>query len=212
MTVSKLIELYEKSPVFNKLSAASRKSYAIHLRKIEHEMGKAPAAKIEPKDVTHLMDKLADQPGTANMCLAVIGTVYKWGRKRHHVPLTCEPTRDVERLELGEHEPWPAPVLNAALASKNARVRLATHLLYYTAQRIGDVVKRALVRYPRRCSPRPAAENAQGSAHPAAHCACGGTRKDPAFVPDDPVRTGRRPGRGSTDPCGAERALRRVRS
>jgi integrase len=32
-------------------------------------------------------------------------------------------------------------VLNAALASKNARVRLATHLLYYTAQRIGDVVK-----------------------------------------------------------------------
>lgn len=141
MTVSKLIELYEKSPVFNKLSAASRKSYAIHLRKIEHEMGKAPAAKIEPKDVTHLMDKLADQPGTANMCLAVIGTVYKWGRKRHHVPATCEPTRDVERLELGEHEPWPAPVLNAALASENARVRLATHLLYYTAQRIGDVVK-----------------------------------------------------------------------
>lgn len=141
MTVAKLIELYEKSPVFNKLSPASRKSYSIHLRKVEHEIGEAPAHKVEPKDVTHMMDKLADTPGTANMCLAVIGTLYKWGRKRHHVPPTCEPTRDVERLELGEHEPWPAPVLNAALASDNARVRLASHLLYYTAQRIGDVVK-----------------------------------------------------------------------
>lgn len=141
MTVSKLIELYEKSPVFSKLSPASRKSYGIHLRKVEHEMGGAPAAKVEPKDVTHLMDKLAETPGTANMCLAVIGTVYKWGRKRHHVPAICEPTRDVERLEMGEHQPWPAPVLNAALTSDSARVRLATHLLYYTAQRIGDVVK-----------------------------------------------------------------------
>lgn len=141
MTVAKLIELYEKSPVFSKLSPASRKSYGIHLRKIEHEMGPAPAAKIEPKEVTHLMDKLAATPGTANMCLAVIGTVYKWGRRRHHVPLACDPTRDVERLELGEHQPWPAPVLNAALANDSTRVRLATHLLYYTAQRIGDVVK-----------------------------------------------------------------------
>lgn len=141
VTVKKLIDLYEKSQVFAKLSDSTRKTYSIHLRKVEHEMGNAPAAKVEPKDITRMMDKMADRPGAANLVLGVVGALYRWARKRHHVPSTVDPTRDVETLEMGEHSPWPEPVLRAALASDNARVRLATHLLYYTAQRIGDVVQ-----------------------------------------------------------------------
>jgi integrase len=44
-------------------------------------------------------------------------------------------------LAVGEYEPWPEDVLAAALAADDDRVRLAVHLLLYTAQRIGDVVR-----------------------------------------------------------------------
>lgn len=141
MTVRQLIGLYEKSQVFQKLADSTRKTYSIHLRKVEHEMGDAPAARVEPRDLTQMLDKMSDRPGAANLVLSVVGAVYRWGRQRHHVPVTIDPTRDVEAMEMGEHSPWPAAVLSGALASETDRVRLATHLLYYTAQRIGDVVK-----------------------------------------------------------------------
>lgn len=141
VTVRKLAALYENSPVFRKLSRSTQKTYSTYLRVIEHEIGNAPAARVEPKDTTAMMDKMAERPGAANLVLAVMGALYKWGRARYHVPSTIDPTRDVDRLEMGEHKPWPEPILSAALASENDRVRLATHLLYYTAQRIGDVVK-----------------------------------------------------------------------
>src|SRR3546814_13888295 len=42
---------------------------------------------------------------------------------------------------MGSHEPWPQKILDAAFACEKERVRLAVHLLYYTAQRIGDVCR-----------------------------------------------------------------------
>lgn len=141
MTVRKLSALYEKSGAFKKNKPSTQKTYSTYLRVIEHEIGNAPAANVIPKDTTAMMDKRADTPGAANLILSVMGAMYKWGRSRFHVPPTVDPTRDIEKLETGEHLPWPEHVLTAALASDNARVRLATHLLYYTAQRIGDAVK-----------------------------------------------------------------------
>lgn len=141
MSVRKLAALYEKSPPFRKNAASTQKTYSTYLRVIEHEIGNAPAAKVTPKDTTAMMDKRADTPGAANLIMAVMGAMYKWGRSRFHVPPNVDPTRDIDKLEMGEHQPWPKPVLSAALSSEDARVRLATHLLYYTAQRIGDVCK-----------------------------------------------------------------------
>jgi integrase len=141
MSVRKLAALYEKSPPFKKNAKSTQKTYSTYLRVIEHEIGNAPASKVIPKDTTAMMDKMAETPGAANLVLSVMGAMYKWGRSRFHVPSTVDPTRDIEKFETGEHLPWPEPILNAALASDNARVRLATHLLYYTAQRIGDTVK-----------------------------------------------------------------------
>lgn len=141
MSVRKLAALYEKSGVFRKNAASTQKTYSTYLRVIEHEIGNAPAARVKATDTIAMMDKMAETPGAANLVMAVMGAMYKWGRKRSHVPQTVDPTRDVEKLEMGEHKPWPKPVLSAALTSEDARVRLATHLLYYTAQRIGDVCK-----------------------------------------------------------------------
>lgn len=141
-SVKDLIGLYEKSAEFRRLAKNSQRLYSHHLAKVEHEMGNAPAGRVEPRDIARMMDKLGDKPATANLVLATVGAMYSWARAGHrqYVPHGCDPTRDIKQLEVGEHKPWPDPVLFAALESDNDRVRLATHLLYYTAQRIGDVV------------------------------------------------------------------------
>lgn len=140
LTVVALSDMYEISPHFRtKLSAGSRKVYGINLRRLKGLLPTAPAQSIERSHITRLIDKMADTPGAANSFLSTVAALYKWGRLRGHV--TANPTQDIDPLDVGEHDPWPQHVLEAALAAKDDRVRLATHLLYYTAQRIGDVCK-----------------------------------------------------------------------
>jgi integrase len=71
------------------------------------------------------------------MFVRTLGSLYSWGRKRNHVK--ANPVKDVELLEQGEHEPWPEWLLERALLDKD--VQLPVAILYYTAQRIGDVCR-----------------------------------------------------------------------
>lgn len=140
LTVPMLVDMFYKSPHYRKtIAAGSRKIYRIYLDRFAGLMPTAPAAKIAPSDITILMDNMAETPGAANTLVGSVAALYKWARGRHH--LSNEPTKGVEMLPTGEHEPWPEHVLAAALSADDANVRLATHLLYYTGQRIGDVLK-----------------------------------------------------------------------
>jgi integrase len=151
LTVPALIELFEKSPDFAAKSASTRKSYGIYLARIGRAFDTAPADQVERRDVVLLLDSIVAPtvervngrdvkrggPGAANMVLRTMGSLYAWARKRGHVQI--DPCRDVELFEEGEHEPWPDWLIEEALASDDRRVQLATALLYFTAQRIGDV-------------------------------------------------------------------------
>jgi integrase len=53
--------------------------------------------------------------------------------------VTAKPTESVELFDETPHEPWPEWLLEQALADE--QVRLPVALLYYTAQRIGDVCR-----------------------------------------------------------------------
>lgn len=140
ITVERLATLFEDSPHFNDdLARGSQRVYRIYLRRFVKLMGKdAPASEIERHDIVLAMDSMVATKGAANLFLGTVGALYAWGRKRGHV--SNEPTADVEPFDLDEHEPWPDDVLERALASQHERTRLAVHLLYYTAQRIGDAV------------------------------------------------------------------------
>lgn len=139
MTVPQLAVFYEKSPKFKALAASSQERYMIQLNKLRKLLPSAPAGRLLRSDFVRLYDNMADTPGAANLFLAVTSAMYAWGRERGHVDIN--PCAGIDSFEMGEHEPWPEHILTAALASDDGRIRLATHLLYYTALRIGDVCK-----------------------------------------------------------------------
>lgn len=137
LTYLGLVDLYEKSPKFRGLAASSQSNYRTYLMRVDALLPNAPANEISRGDVIRMMDSMADKPSAANMVVRALGSLYKWGRDRGHV--TADPTRDVPLFDEGEHQPWPEWLVEKALEADDQRVRLSVAMLYYTAQRIGDV-------------------------------------------------------------------------
>jgi len=137
ITVPQLIDLYERSPEFRLKSASTQRTYLIYLPRFATAFPTAPAEAIERKDILRLIDSMGATTGAANMTLAVIGALYTWGRKRQHV--TTRPTAEIDSFETTDYEPWPEWLIEKALEDKDPFIRAATGLLYFTAQRIGDV-------------------------------------------------------------------------
>jgi integrase len=139
LTVAMLVDLYQKSPQFRSRAEGTRVSYNHYLKQIVDEMGEAPADDVRRADAALLMDKRGKTPAAANQIVRVLGALYAWGRRREHV--TARPTDELELNRIGEHEPWPEWLVDEALASDDQLVSLAVHLLYFTAQRIGDTLR-----------------------------------------------------------------------
>lgn len=137
ITVPQLIDLYERSPEFRQKSASTQRTYSIYLPRFAAAYPTAPAEAIERKDVLRLIDNMGKTTGAANMMLAVIGALYTWGRKRQHV--TTRPTAEIDSFETTDYEPWPEWLIEKALSDDDQFIRAAVGLLYFTAQRIGDV-------------------------------------------------------------------------
>ncbi len=136
-TVATLADDFEKSARFASKSENTRKLYANQLVKIRDAWGRFPVNDLQPADVRLVLESGVWKAGTHNTVLGVLGLLYTWGRKNDRT--TAHPTKDIERMQGGSHEPWPEDVLEAALKANEPLVRLATHLLYFTGQRIGDV-------------------------------------------------------------------------
>lgn len=139
LTVTAFCDLWEKSQKYRAYKPGTRKIYGYSIDYFKSKLPTAPAGLLERQDIARLIDGRADQPGAANSLLRTINSLYKWGRKRGHV--SNDPGREVEELDVGEHQPWPEHILAAALEADDGRVRLGTHLLYYLGQRIEDTVQ-----------------------------------------------------------------------
>jgi integrase len=137
-TVSRLARDYQNSRDFAEKAQATRALYGVQLRKVDSLFGAAPVDELTPRDVRLVLDGEGWGAGTQNAFKATLSALYAWGRERGlaHV----EPCKDIKRMKGGEHAPWPDDILEAALVCEG-RVRLAVHLLYFTGQRIGDVVQ-----------------------------------------------------------------------
>ncbi|NIJ18447.1 integrase [Sphingomonas naasensis] len=137
----RLIDLYQRSPAYRGLSDASKKLYDIYLRKLEKLLPTAPVAEITRADMRKLFDGMAEKAGAANGFLSTSSALFAWAVAREYMP--ANPCDGIDQLPGGEHEPWPQHILDAALSADDGTVRLLTHLLLYTGQRLGDVLAMA---------------------------------------------------------------------
>lgn len=142
LTVEGLIRLYERSPDFKSLSSASQRSYTRYLTRASELMrdGKGrsiPARSVERQDVLALRDKLADTPGAASQAVRAVGALYAWAIDSEKAK--DNPAKGVKKFKATPHERWPDELLEEGLA--DPQVGLAVALLYFTGQRINEVVK-----------------------------------------------------------------------
>lgn len=141
LTLDGLIRLYEKSPEFRALKPSTKRSYTHYLsranRLIRSGSGESPAArKIERQDILALRDALADTPGAANQAVRAVGALFAWAADNEKV--RENPVRNIKKFKATPHEPWPGDLVEEALA--DPQVGMPVALLYFTGQRIDDVV------------------------------------------------------------------------
>lgn len=139
-----LIRLYERSPEFKRLKPNSQRLYSRHLAyasaNLRNKHGRsAPLEIISAQNIAELRDKYAHRPGTANAIMRSLGALFHWASKAHRRYVKSNLTTGIEPLEVGEHKPWPKPLIEEALA--DPAIRLPVALLYFLGQRIGDTVK-----------------------------------------------------------------------
>lgn len=141
LTIDGLVRSYEKSPEFRALSEATKRSYTRYLGRANGLMRSAkglswPAKQVERRDIVAVRDKLCDTPGAANQTLAALGALFAWAVENEKVH--ANPTEKVKRFKAKPHDPWPEALLEEALS--DAQVGMPVALLYFTGQRIDDVV------------------------------------------------------------------------
>lgn len=138
-----LLKVYEKSPEFTKKKPNTQRSYLNSFAKAskllqDFEGRSTPLAQIETRDILNIRDKLIDGQG-ANQTVRSLSALFTWASHKGRQYMPENPASDIELFDEGEHEPWPPTLVEEAL--QDERVRAVVGLLYFTGQRIGDVLR-----------------------------------------------------------------------
>lgn len=139
LTIKGLIASYERSQAYSRLAEATKRNYGYSFAKIKAQFGDFPLDALTRRHITIALQERITGNGTRNMFIKVLGALYRYARREGLTD--ARPTADIEFYAIGEHIPWPADLLGELLASSGAGLRIAGALLYYTGQRIGDVVR-----------------------------------------------------------------------
>lgn len=117
----------------------TKQLYRISNKHVTRTLGEFPVDKVEAADIRYMLDNAIDGAGTKSMFVKMMRLLYNWARDEKKT--TIDPAKGVKSAKLGEHQPWPEKILEAGLASQDKRLQLSINLLYFTGQRIGDVLK-----------------------------------------------------------------------
>jgi len=142
LTLDGLIRQYEKSPEFRALAESTQVSYTRYLARanslVRDKHGESPAVKvIERRDIIALRDALADTPGAASQAVRALSALFAWAVDNEKAKEN--PAAKIRKFKAKPHEPWPEALVEEALA--DPQVGMAVALLYFTGQRINEVVK-----------------------------------------------------------------------
>lgn len=139
-TIKALVAEYRASAEFQSIkSDVTKRNYDRYLTIFINDYADRPVRDMSEADVRRERDRYGDKPGKANNWLSRLNTLMKFGIGRGY--RTSNPCEQVKLLPIGEHEPWPKEVLEAALANATPMTRLAIILGLCTGARIGDAIK-----------------------------------------------------------------------
>lgn len=131
-----LVEAYQRSPKFTNRAESTRKLYSIYLRKFVEMAGNAPVTGIERRDIRAFLDKMGST-SVQQAALKVVRVLFVFAARNDW--RDSDPTLHIEiDHESTPHKAWPDALLQEAL--QDPAIALPVALLYYTGQRIGDVV------------------------------------------------------------------------
>lgn len=139
-SLAALVAAYRASPEFRQIpSAVTRANDSRYLDMIATDHGHRLVAQVRPVHVKRLRDAMQETPGKANNWLRVFRTIMRYAAENDW--RADNPAAGIKALKIGEHEPWPAEVLERALDAATPMTRLAIVLGLCTGARIGDAIK-----------------------------------------------------------------------
>lgn len=122
-----------------KMADETRRAWSYYLGLIEEEHGAKLVADLRKSRVIKIRDSMIETPGKANAYISKLRALLDLAIDRDLI--ITNPAKDVGRLAGGEYEPWPAEVLDAALAKAKPMLRLAIVTELFSGQRISDVIR-----------------------------------------------------------------------
>jgi integrase len=139
-TISKLIELWMRSPKWAKYAHNTRRGHERHLLYLSETAGNVDPAKLRTVHVYEMRDALADKPTDANRKLDTLVALLNYGIQIGW--LDRNPAHGVERLDPAgrKRKPWPVDLIDAFRAEAEGRTLLLFEMLLGTGQRINDVL------------------------------------------------------------------------
>jgi integrase len=139
-TLAALVADFKASSSFTALpSSVTRANYQRYLDIIARDDGYRTVKGLKPSYVAKLRDRYKDTPGKANNWLSIFKTLMDYAAFNDW--RDDNPAARLRPLPIGEHEPWPATVLERALSAASPMTRLAIVLGVTTGCRIGDAVR-----------------------------------------------------------------------
>lgn len=142
LTFDGLIRQFERSPEYRNRTESTKKSYQIYLQRanglLRDRAGDSPPIKgIERRDVLAVRNALADTPGAANQAVRAISALFHWAIKNDKTKEN--PAHGVTLFDSTPHKPWPQDLVEEAML--DPQVGMAVALLFFTGQRIAEVVR-----------------------------------------------------------------------
>lgn len=137
--IAAMVNAYFASPKFAEKAKTTQREYLRDLREFQAELGTLLPDNLKPFHLARLRDNMAETPAKANKTLKVIGALYSWGREQGWV-LGANPANGLEKLVVGEHQPWPQEALDAIPDALPPDLARCCMMGLYTGQRLGDVL------------------------------------------------------------------------
>lgn len=137
-TIGHYVRTMRAGSYLKKLAEITRQNRLYYLSLIEEQDGHRTVTGCTRPAVRKMHDRFADTPGKANNWLTTFKLVLELAIEDEVI--RENPARCIADLELGEHEPWPADLLERALAEATPMLRLAIVTGLCSGARISDVI------------------------------------------------------------------------